>query len=382
MTGMLEMARDEDHMVRRAQAGDAAAFATLVRPHQVAVLRLARRMVGPDASEDVLQQVLLKAWLGLPGFNGGASFGTWLRRVATNACLDHRRRGRSVADAAVTLPLDQVGDPRDPRPDPADLVAESARRQERQAALTWALDRMPESDRRLLRMHVIDRLGYADIAAALAIPPSTVGTRLYRARVRLRRLVVGRLAPALVAALVALTILVGPEAMASAGLFLRHVLLRESAPPAAPTALLPLRRLDLAEAQARVPWQIRRPTYLPEGYRLGVVYVGDLHAFADGPSVILEYARGDAYLQILEVRASGPAIEDVAPGAARAVQVSGSTGLAIDGRWVENGGDRVWRTGTMLRLIVQRGDLVVQVQADPRDGWWDRRLVELVESLR
>ena len=105
-------------------------------------------------------------------------------------------------------------------------------------------------------------------------------------------------------------------------------------------------------------------------------------AFADGPTVILEYARGDARLYVLQVRASAPAVEDVAPGAARRVQLSSSTALVIDGRWVEQDGVRRWDPGTMLRVIVQRADLVLQLQVDPRDGWWDRGLVELAESMR
>jgi RNA polymerase sigma-70 factor (ECF subfamily) len=340
-------------------------------------------MVGPDAADDVLQEALVKAWRGLAGFGGGAAFGTWLHRITANACLDHRRR---AASAAARVPLRLLGDDDaqlpDPAADPAQAAADIAEQQERLAAVASAWSAVPEADRRLLRKHVGEGRGYAELAAELGIAPATVGTRLHRARARLRRLVLARLAPALAAALLALAMVAKPDALADVGLWLRNVLLREDAPPATPTALLPLRRVGFAEAQAQVPWRILRPTYLPEGYALADVYVGDLHAFADGPTVILEYARGGARLQVLQVRASAPAVEDVAPGAARRVQLSSSTALVIDGRWVERDGGRRWESGTMLRVIVQRGDLVVQVQADPRDGWWDRRLVELAESMR
>jgi RNA polymerase sigma-70 factor (ECF subfamily) len=379
---MVEVAADEARLVRRARAGDAAAFAALVRRHEAAVLRLAGRMVGPDAAEDVLQQALLKAWRGLAGFAGGAAFGTWLYRIVANACLDHRRRALHAVETVSPTRLDEACALADPAADPAEALAELAERRDRLAAVVWAWGEVPESDRRLLRAHLGDGRGYAELASELGVAPATVGTRLHRARARLRRLAITRLAPALAAALLALALLAQPEALADVGLWLRSVVLRETAPPAQPTALVPLRRVSFAEAQAQVPWPVLRPTYLPDGYALAAVHVGAMHAFADGPTVILDYARGDAHLHVLEVRASAPAVEDVAPGAARTVRMSSSTALVIDGHWAERDGRRVWESGTMLRVIVQRGELVVQLQADPRDGWWDRRLVELAESLR
>lgn len=270
----------------------------------------------------------------------------------------------------------------DPTAEPAEALAALTERRERLAAVAAAWREVPEEDRRLLRQHVGEQRGYTELAAELGIAPATVGTRLHRARARLRRLVAARLAPALAAALVAFAMLVGPDAMADAGLWLRSVLLRETAPPARPTALMPLRSMGFAEAQTLVPWRILRPTYLPEGYTLAAVYVGHVHTFADGPTVILDYARGDSHLYVLQVRANAPAVEDVAPGAARTVRTSGSTALVIDGRWIERDGARAWESGTMLRVIVQRGELVIQVQADRREGWGYRQLVELAESMR
>ncbi|MDP9374806.1 MAG: hypothetical protein M3Q65_20630, partial [Chloroflexota bacterium] len=72
----------------------------------------------------------------------------------------------------------------------------------------------------------------------------------------------------------------------------------------------------------------------------------------------------------------------VAPGAAREVPVGGGTGLFIDGRWVERDGGRTWERGTLVRLIIEDGDLVLQLAVDPRDGWDAGRLAAVAATLR
>lgn len=94
----------EAALVHRAHRGDAEAFGELVRGHQDSIYRLALRMVGPDEAEDVAQQSFIKAWQSLDGFTGGSAFGTWLYRIAVNACLDHLRRRARFRP----LPLDDV----------------------------------------------------------------------------------------------------------------------------------------------------------------------------------------------------------------------------------------------------------------------------------
>jgi hypothetical protein len=179
---------------------------------------------------------------------------------------------------------------------------------------------------------------------------------------------------------------VQPTAWASLGLFLRQVVLRESAPPAIPLQELPISAVSLDEAQRRVAWQIRQPSSLPDGYRLAAVYAGALHAGADGESVVLRYQQGDGQsarrLEITQLRARSEISEPVEPGAASRVPVGADSGLFIDGRWVEGEGGRTWERGTLVRLVVEQDDLVVQLQADPRQGWDAASLAAVAASLR
>jgi RNA polymerase sigma-70 factor (ECF subfamily) len=182
-------ADDDNELVRRARSGDADRFTSLVRRHQDRVYRLAWRMVGPDAAEDVAQQAFLKAWLGLDQFSGASSFGTWLYRLAMNCCLDHLRRTQRFRP----LPLDDVDTSLATDADVAEDVVEALQRSERHGALTWALERLPSDDRLVLHLRLGEGLSYEAIADLLGVKSSTVGTRLFRARARLHGLVTGRM---------------------------------------------------------------------------------------------------------------------------------------------------------------------------------------------
>jgi RNA polymerase sigma-70 factor (TIGR02960 family) len=81
-----------EEQVRLARAGDREAFEALVDPHRVELQVHCYRMLGSlQDAEDVLQETLLAAWVGMEGYEGRAGIRTWLYRIATNRCLNHLR---------------------------------------------------------------------------------------------------------------------------------------------------------------------------------------------------------------------------------------------------------------------------------------------------
>ena len=83
-------------LLARAAAGDDAAFAALVEPHQRTVFRHCYRMLGSGAdAEDATQDTLERAWRRLATYDGSGPFGAWLQRIATNICLDGLRAKRT-----------------------------------------------------------------------------------------------------------------------------------------------------------------------------------------------------------------------------------------------------------------------------------------------
>ena len=104
----------EKELVVRAQSGDRAAFAALVRAHQDEVFTLARRLVGdPHMAADIAQETLVRAWRALPSFRGDSKLSTWLHRITVNTAWTHRDRARRNA----ALALEDVREQPDNGPD-------------------------------------------------------------------------------------------------------------------------------------------------------------------------------------------------------------------------------------------------------------------------
>ncbi len=160
--------------VALAQSGDARAFERLYRAHVVRVHSLVRRMAPDQDSEELVQDVFVRAWQKLGTFRGEAAFGTWLHRLAVNVLLGRRgalglQRRRFAADDA---PLAEVPAARS-RPDVA-------------LDLEVAMRELPEGARRVFVLHDVEGYRHEEIATMLGITAGTSKSQLHRARMALR----------------------------------------------------------------------------------------------------------------------------------------------------------------------------------------------------
>ena len=176
-------------LVARAGAGDQEAFEQLVRDNQNRVYSLAVRLVGDrEEAADLAQEAFLRAWQGLAAFQGESSFATWIYRLTTNVCIDYlrRKKRRQEVEPAVSLDDEDSGwaEPADAGQDPQRKLEEA----ERSRALSRGLERLPEHQRQVLVMRELSGLSYQEIGAATGLDLGTVKSRIARARLALRKI--------------------------------------------------------------------------------------------------------------------------------------------------------------------------------------------------
>lgn len=306
-----------DHrLVERARAGDAHAFALLVREHHVAALRCARAntRTASDA-EEAVQEALVKAWSALPRFRPGAPFAPWFLAIVANEARS-RTRAEQRRDAWTAALAREPLAERDPAPEDEVLAAE------RRAVLAGALGSLPARDREALGLRYAAGLSERETAMALDVRPGTVKSRVSRALGRLRTdpsLRAGVLGGAVAAVLGGLAAVPDTRAGLLELLGLRggEQVVRVTDVPSAPGVAPAPGRPVTAAGAARLLG--RPPLVLPGQGPLG--RDGDALVSAAAGATLTQRRGGTAYAR-----------KEVGPGTeVREVVVSGAPGLLLTG---------------------------------------------------
>jgi len=164
-------------LVRRALAGDAAAYGVLVDEHRGRVFSLALRMLGDRASaEDVASEAFLRAWDALARYDPARSFATWVVTIASRLCLDALRRRRWLGDPPRE---DRERAAPGPGPEAAAVASGFA------ARVRDAVGLLPERERMAVMLRHLEDMSYAEVAAAMRIPIGTAKTLAFQGRRKL-----------------------------------------------------------------------------------------------------------------------------------------------------------------------------------------------------
>lgn len=165
-----------DETVRRAQRGDAEAFAALFERSRPVLWRAAIAVLGNEHdAADALQDALVRAWQAIPRFAGRSDVETWLVRIVLRVCFDaQRRRAREVPHAPEAMAADGAATPA-----PAHDLDEAM-------DVRQALAELSGDDRLLLALFYVEDWPVKRIAAVLDASEGAIRTRLVRARSRLK----------------------------------------------------------------------------------------------------------------------------------------------------------------------------------------------------
>jgi RNA polymerase sigma-70 factor (ECF subfamily) len=167
---------DDADLVRKAQAGDLAAFEDLVRRHQRGLFSYLYRMCrNTSDAEEMAQAAMVKAWEKLGSFRRAASFKTWLYRIGTNLCLNLRTRRRPTEELSEALTA--------PDSDRPEVAFQQRKREE---AVQRALGCLPDDQRAALVLSVYNDMSYKEIAETLGKTVRAVDSLLFRAKTNVR----------------------------------------------------------------------------------------------------------------------------------------------------------------------------------------------------
>jgi RNA polymerase sigma-70 factor (ECF subfamily) len=167
---------DVDHdadrqLIARVRGGDVDAYEALIRRHRDGIYRIALRMLGNrHDAEDVAQEVIIQLWTAVVGFNGAATFNTWLYRVVVNRCVNRQRRAHCIR------PLTDVDHPSAPGADEAVIARLRAQ------ATVAAIGELPSELRVALVLCQVEARSHREVAEILEVSEPVVRGRLSRAR--------------------------------------------------------------------------------------------------------------------------------------------------------------------------------------------------------
>lgn len=183
----------EARLIARCRAGDSAGYAELVLLHQDAIYNTLYRLLGDqEDARDAAQDTFLKAYRSLRRFRGESRFATWLYRIAINTGLSVRRSRKAGVRLVSFSSAGGANGSFDP-PSAIGEASEAASMSEQAQMAQEGLMMLEAEQRRIIVLHDVNGCSYAEIADILGCASGTVKSRLHRARMRLRRVVMGRM---------------------------------------------------------------------------------------------------------------------------------------------------------------------------------------------
>lgn len=166
----------DSYLIDRCLQGDRQSFRLLYQRYQPKVRSTLYQLCGSSCLDDLVQEVFLRVWKGLPQLRQANQFSTWLYRIAWNVASD-RRRQFAIANSQKQN-LSQI------LPSlPADRSLENLHYQD---LVCRGLEQLSFEHRSVLVMHDLEEVPQKEVAQILEIPVGTVKSRLFHARAAMR----------------------------------------------------------------------------------------------------------------------------------------------------------------------------------------------------
>ena len=165
-------------IVSQVASGQKDLFRLLVRQHERAVYGMGLNFLrNKEDARDFTQEVFLKAYRNLSGFEGRSRFSTWLYKIAYNTALNEvnrRKEYHSLAEEEADL---RASD---------DTPERAALRSAAKEAVRAAIKELPERYRVCVDLFFFYDRSYREIEVITSIPVNTIKSHVFRAKILLR----------------------------------------------------------------------------------------------------------------------------------------------------------------------------------------------------
>lgn len=171
----------ESEWVDRAREGDEEAFLHLATTYHDRVWGTASRFARSRPElEDLVQDLFVRIWKGLPGYRSDAPLEHWIMTVTVRGCYDFLRRNRRRRESETLVDPSQTREPADDRP------MRDERRRDAWELVQLLLDRLDPKDRTVITLLDLEERGVRETARLTGWSESNVKVRAHRARKKMR----------------------------------------------------------------------------------------------------------------------------------------------------------------------------------------------------
>ncbi|MFT4804608.1 MAG: RNA polymerase sigma factor (sigma-70 family) [Psychroserpens sp.] len=172
------MSKDHNILIKRCKAGNEKAMLQIYDLYCDAMYHVACRYLNEEDAKDSMQESFIKAFSKLDSFSPDFTFGSWLKRIVINQCIDHLKKKRLefMETDVINLPMEE---------DANDWMFSSEISKQ---DILDAIEKLPTKHQTVVKLYLIDGYDHEEISSILDIPIKTSRTHLRRGRLQLRDL--------------------------------------------------------------------------------------------------------------------------------------------------------------------------------------------------
>lgn len=187
MTPIHEDKNYDQFLVKRVLDGDTSAFSIVITNTERLVSQIIFKMIATaEDRKDLAQEVYLKAFKNLKGFQFQSRLSTWIAQIAYNACINHLRKKKLVLVENDVLDPDGIENLQSKAQSAKHDMESVILNKEMIRILQFEIEKLPSVYKTIITLYHNEELSYKEITEITGLPEGTLKNYLFRARKMLR----------------------------------------------------------------------------------------------------------------------------------------------------------------------------------------------------